>query len=202
VETPAYDHVEVVETRECRLCSQPIDVRVDRCPYCQVVQHPARKVPITRVAVGIALVLAVGVAVFDPLQPDDAARSEGALSDGVASRIDESSSTPSAPEQETSGPQAQPGPKPDELAATVELLVAHAREARVTCQTTEPVACKANVDLLEHGARAFAVLHRSTRQSCAGGRRALLELVGSTDARIAEIFDSLYRATGACRPWQ
>ena len=34
--TSIYDQVEIIETKECRFCSQVIDQRADRCPYCLV----------------------------------------------------------------------------------------------------------------------------------------------------------------------
>ena len=58
--TSIYDQVEIIETKECRFCSQVTDQRADRCPYCLVSQStPSSPNSYSKVACAL-LVVVVG----------------------------------------------------------------------------------------------------------------------------------------------
>ena len=61
-----YDQLEIIETKECRFCSQVIDQRADRCPYCLVSQStPSSPNRYSKVACALLVVVVGGSAHFD-----------------------------------------------------------------------------------------------------------------------------------------
>ena len=213
MDTPLYDQVQVIEKKECRHCYQEIDVRADRCPFCQIDQRTTSKATFHVIsALAAAIVVgAVGYAIHNLNTLDLVVAERDAALAERDSAVAERDSALRSLQEIVVGLEAQDVPQSGDAAAVIESpeklkmkMIQASWLLLSSCASSTDPTCQAALAAMERSTSDFSNLQakRSTtgdlNVSCSEGREVLLNLVG-TSGRIAHVFNEIYENTSSCR---
>ena len=194
--TAIYDQVQILPTKECRVCDQLIDLTAVCCPFCQASQP--KQPSLTRSAFTTLLIASAAITLgvigywVDNRDLSNRDMSKKDINAPIAVSKD-----PAPTPNVDNGKDATPTIESRRLAIDIEQTISRTRELSTHLPQWPPglTAEHSPLDLMELSPRGVATM------DCSAAREFLLKLVGATDKKSAREFNAVYVNSRSCRPY-